>query len=146
MLRSFLIAITLASVGSAAFAIELREDLPFVKGRYATTEDCKILQSFEAKGEKPNLQNAAWHLTSEGFTDGWEQACSFHAVFVRGTAATAQAICSAGADTTLKSYLFFLQDMPKDHPDIYVHEEEGASGADTQGVQYSWCPSGKPSQ
>ena len=146
MRNSILPAIAFALLASTAASVELRDDLPFIEGRYATPTDCKFLQAFEAKGEGRSLNNSAWHLTSTGFTDGWEQSCSFHAVFIRGKTATAQSICVAGAETVLKSYLLELQDAPKEHPDIYVYEEAGAVGADPQGTQYSWCPPGKPAE
>ena len=130
-----------------ASAVELRDDLPFIDGRYATPTDCKFLQEFEAKGEERSLNNAAWHLTSKGFTDGWEQSCEFHAVFIRDKSATAQTICVAGAETWIKNYLFELQDSPPQHPDIYVFEGMDAPDADREGTQYSWCPSGaKPTE
>ena len=137
------LGIIIALLPAAIEAVEVRNDLPFAEGRYAQKADCDVLQKSEKKGESRNLHNAAWHLTKDGFSDGWEQYCSFHAVFVRDNSATATAVCGEGSLTTLADYYFQLEDQPAGNPDITVFRKGDDTTEGQQGVTYCWCPTGK---
>ena len=126
----------------AISAVEVREDLSFVKGRYATEADCATLQAFEKKGQAVSLENSAWHLTATGFSDGWENSCQFHAIFERDTSATVQAVCVAGAEVWPKLFYLAADDSGEQLPAIWVHEDTPGNEDGRQGVEYRACPRG----
>jgi len=127
-------------------AVEVRDDLSFVKDRYAQQSDCATLQSSEKNGEQRSLNNAAWHLTKDGFSDGWEQYCTFHAVFMRDDTATATAICGEGAETTMEHFYFEQEKQSVKHPELYVYRKGDDTPEGRQGIAYSWCPIVKAGQ
>jgi hypothetical protein len=124
-------------------AVEVRETLPFVEGRYATVENCELAKTFDKAGGDHSKAVSPWHLTAKGFDDLWESSCKFHVVFVRGDEATAHAICVFGGETYPKLYYFWKTESPADHPDIQVFTDENDRSDNNMGEDYIWCPQAK---
>jgi hypothetical protein len=133
-------ALLFALSGTVSNAVEVRETLPFVEGRYATAENCELAKAFDKTGGDHTKAISPWHLTARGISDLWESSCQFHVVFVRGKEATAHAICVSGAETYPRLYFFLKTNSPVTHPDILVFTGEHDKASDNMGEDYIWCP------
>ncbi|MFD0918035.1 hypothetical protein ACFQ14_16655 [Pseudahrensia aquimaris] len=128
---------------ATAQSLEVREDLNWIEGIYATPDGCAKMKARVAAGEPRSFANAVSYLTKDGFTDGWEGSCDFHAVFVRGDFATAQSICQEGASVSFTQFLFSREQVDSERADIYVFYDE-SSNADPATIQpegelHRWC-------
>ena len=103
------------SVFAAAAALSLshasgalaEERASFLKGQYATAEQCAKLRKIEA-GTPRNVETAPELLDETGF-HGWEHGCKFTKVFEHdpGKSWAAIMICSEGMSVTPELYAFF---------------------------------------
>ncbi|PCH48416.1 MAG: hypothetical protein COC23_00130 [Hyphomicrobiales bacterium] len=123
----------------STYAVEMRDDLSFITGRYASPENCKKLQAIDRKGGPKTIADYFWHLTPQGFSDGWEASCQFHVVFQRDRTATAQSICVEGAHTSIDWKYFELHESKTSHPDLIIYPGSEGGGDSSMGESYVYC-------
>lgn len=101
----------------------------FLKGQYATEENCKKLRKIEA-GTPKTIANAPELLDADGFK-GWEGGCNFTQVFTHepGSAWLGLMVCGEGATITPAMYLFMKSDTDdsfevagqnQEMPELYI--------------------------
>jgi hypothetical protein len=99
-MRIFLIALALV----ASTAVHAKQRATFLKGQYATTEQCEKLRKIEAGGPK-GVGTTPELLDADGF-HGWEGGCEFTKIFEHepGKSWVALMICSDAVSETPEMY------------------------------------------
>lgn len=134
----------IVTVSMDVHAVEMREDLSFISGRYASADNCKKLQAVDRKGGPSKIDDYFWHLTPKGFSDGWEASCSFHVVFQKRRTATAQSVCIEGAHSSTDWKYIELHESKTSHPDLIIYPGSESGGDSSMGETFIYCPIAKP--
>ncbi|HYD16207.1 MAG TPA: hypothetical protein VEA77_07395 [Hyphomicrobium sp.] len=134
-MRIILIALALV----ASTAVHAKERATFLKGQYATTEQCDKLRKVEAGGPR-GVGTTPELLDADGF-HGWEGGCEFTKVMEHepGKVWVGVMICSEGNSFTPEMYVF-TKDEKEDSFDVsHAGDEEGAAA-------YTRCDAEKGNQ